>query len=158
MTSPTVGFEAICDALAARFVAAAIGTPAGEDAMKASYSKPPKSVPRTPAHLLEVQDGTVVASPAQWKHEMNIDGVFLVSRKTADTVRPEEQRRRWLPYLLHATVDAVKIGLGAQSGYTVDKAWPTGWEWDEYKVADVEFHAIRVHWTVYVTETVSLTP
>lgn len=157
MTSPSINFETICDNLAARFVAATIGTPTGAEAMKASYSEPPKSVPRTPAHFLEVQDGSVVANPSQWKHEMQVDGVFLMSRKSADTIRAEEQRRKWLPYLLHATVDKVKIDLGSASGYTVDKVFPTGWEWDEVKVADVEFHAIRVHWTVYVTENVALT-
>ena len=158
MSSPVVDFKAICDALAARFVAAALGTPSGESAMVKSYAEPPESAPQTPCHILEVQDGEVVANPGQWKHEMRIDGLLLISRRTADTIRPEAKRRKWLPYLLHATVDAMKITLGAATNYTVDKALPTGWEWDEYTVGSTEYHAIRVHWTVWVTENVSLTP
>jgi hypothetical protein len=158
MSAPVIDFEAVCNALAARFVAAAIGTPSGQTAMKKSYPEPPESAPQTPCHILEVQDGSVVANPGQWKHEMQVDGVFLISRRTGDTIRPEAIRRKWLPYLLHATVDQMKLGLGSASGYTVDKAWPTGWEWDEYKVAATEYHAIRVHWTVYITENVALTP
>lgn len=158
MTSPVIDFESIMDALAARFVAATIGTPTGATAMKASYAEPPKSVPQTPAHLLEVQDGEVVASPGQWKHEMRVDGVLLVAKRPGDPQRVETQRQLWLPYLLHATVDQLKLGLGGATNYSVDKAIPTGWEWDEVKVADIEFDAIRVHWTVYVTENVSLTP
>ena len=158
MSTPVIDFSAICTALAARFVAATLGTPTGASAMRASYAKPPKNVPATPAHLLEVNDGTVVASPGQWKHEMNIDGVLLLAKRPADPERVDTQRQLWLPYLLHATVDQVKLGLGAASGYSVDKAIATGWEWTEYMVAADEYDAIRVHWRVYVTENVSLTP
>ncbi len=158
MTSPVINFAAICTALAARFVAAAIGTPTGASAMRASYAKPPKSVSATPAHLLEVQDGTVVASPGQWKHEMAIDGVLLLAKRPADPERVEEQRQLWLPFLLHATVDQGKLGLGGGTGYAVDKAVPSGWEWTEFEVAGAAYDAIRVHWTVYVTETVAMTP
>lgn len=158
MTSPVIDFEGICDALAARFVAATIGTPTGVDAMRKSYSETPKSVPVAPSHLLEVQDGTVVANPAQWQHEFKIDGLLLLAKRPADTQRVETLRRKWLPYLLHATVDQVKLGFGGATGYTLDKAIPDGgWEWDEYSVAGTEFDAIRVHWTVYLTETVALT-
>lgn len=158
MTSPAIDFKAITTALAARFVAATIGTPTGADAMAASYAQSPKSVPQTPAHLIEVQDGSLIANPGQWKHEMNVDGVLLIAKRPADPQRVETQRQLWLPYLLHATVDQVKLNLGGATNYSVDKAIPTGWEWDEVKVADIEFDAIRVHWTVYVTETVVLTP
>ncbi len=158
MTSPVIDFSAICTALAARFLAAAIGTPSGASAMRASYAKPPKAVPATPAHLLEMQDGTVIASPGQWKHEMRIDGVFLLAKRPADPERVEAQRHLWLPYLLHACVDQMKLGLGSATGYSVDKAIPTGWEWTEYAVAGDGYDAITVHWTVYVTENVSLTP
>lgn len=158
MTTPTVNFAAICTALAARFVAAAIGTPTGAQAMRASYAKPPKNVPATPAHLLEVQEGSLVANPGQWKHEINIDGILVLSKRPGDPERVEAQRQLWLPYLLHATVDALKITLGGAVGYTVDKAIPSGWEWTEYEVGGDTYDAIRVHWTVYVTENVSLTP
>ena len=157
MTTPKIDFESIMDALALRFAAAQIGTPTGAVAMKASYAESPKSVPQTPAHVLEVQDGTVVAN-SQWNHEINVDGLLLLAKRPADPQRVETQRQLWLPYLLHATVDQMKLGLGGATGYTVDKAIPSGWEWDLFKVADVEFEAIRVHWTIYLTETVSLTP
>lgn len=158
MTTPALDFSAICTALAARFVAATIGTPTGAGAMRASYAKPPKNVPATPAHLLEISDGSVVANPGQWKHEMNIDGLLLLAKRPADPERVEAQRQLWLPYLLHASVDQLKLGLGAASGYSVDKAIPTGWEWAEYEVGAVEFDAIRVNWRIYISETVSLTP
>lgn len=158
MSSPTVDFGAICTAFAARFLAAAIGTPTGATAMKQSYADPPKNVPQTPCHLLEVQDGTVVANPGQWKHEMNIDGLLLISKRVGDTAREDRQRKLWLPYLLHATVDALKITLGGAVGYSVDKAIPVGWEFTEYEVGADKYDAIRVHWTIYVTESVVLTP
>jgi hypothetical protein len=156
MSTPAIDFKTICADLAARFTAANIGTPTGASAMRASYATIPKNTPATPCHLLEVQDGSIVPNPSAWKHEMNIDGLLLVDLRTADPGRIETQRQLWLPYLLHATEDALKIGLGAASGYTVDKALPTGWLWDLYEVGGQEYAAIRVHWTVYVTETVAL--
>jgi hypothetical protein len=154
----TIDFEAICDALAARFEPATIGTPTGGPAMREVYPEPPKSVPTVPAVLLEVSDGTVVANPGQWKHELHIDVIFLLSKRPADPVRVETNRRKWLPYLLRATVGQLKLGLGGATGYSVDKALPIGWEFVEYDVAGVTFDAIRVAYTVWVTGTVSLTP
>jgi len=157
MTSPVIDFEAICDALAARFVAATLGTPTGLTAIRKSYSETPKGVAALPAHFLEVLDGTVVLNN-RWEHEIRIDGVLLLDKRPGDTARSETVRRKWLPYLLHATVDQVKLGIGAASGYEVAKVIPTGWEWDKVDVADTEYDAIRVHWMVYLYETVSLTP
>lgn len=158
MTSASIDFGAICTAFAARFVAAAIGTPTGAQAMRASFADPPKNVPTVPSHLLEVQDGSVVANPGQWKHELNVDGLLLISKRAGDTAREDRQRKLWLPYLLHATVDQIKLGLGGATNYSVDKAIPTGWEFTEYEVGADKYDAIRVHWTIYVTETVVLTP
>lgn len=158
MSTPVIDFAAICTALAARFVAATLGTPTGASAMRASYAKPPKNVPATPAHLLETQDGTVIANPGQWRHEMAIDGVLLLAKRPADPERVEAQRQLWLPYLLHATVDQMRLGLGSQAGWSVDKALPTGWEWTEYDVAGDTYDAIRVHWRIWIAENVSLTP
>lgn len=158
MTSPVINFAAICTALAARFVAATIGTPSGASAMRASYAKQPRNVPATPAHLLIVQDGTVTANPGQWRHEMQIDGVLLLAKRPGDTERVEAQRQLWLPYLLHACVDQMKLTLGGASGYSVDKAIPFGWQWIVYDVGSDTYDAIRVNWMVYVTETVALTP
>lgn len=157
MSTPTINAEAILDAMAARFLAAAIGTPSGATAMRASYSETPKNVAATPCHLLEVQDGSVVANPGQWKHEINVDGLLLLSKRPGDTARVETQRRLWLPYLLHATVDQLKLGLGSATGYSVDKALPTGWEFTEFPIGADNYDAIRVAWTIWVTETVTLT-
>lgn len=153
-----IDLEAICDGLAARFAAATIGTPTGAPAMREVHAETPKNVPVTPAVILEVQDGTVVPNPGQWKHEIGIDVLFLLARRQADTVRVETNRRKWLPYLLNATVGQLKIGLGGASGYSVDKAIPTTWEFAEYDVGGNTYDAIRVAYTVHVTQTVSLTP
>ncbi len=158
MSSPTIDFKAICVALAARFTAAAIGTPTGATAIRASFAQTPKSVPALPCHLLEVQDGTVIPNPGQWRHEMGIDGLLLLAKRPADPERVETLRQLWLPYLLHATADKFSLGLAGQAGWSVDKAVPTGWEWIEFDVAGVAYDAIRVRWTIHVTETVSLTP
>lgn len=158
MTSPVVNFEAICEAFALRFVAGTIGTPTGAQAMRASFAQAPKQVAATPAHVLEVQDGSLIANPGQWQHEMHVDGLLLLDKRPGDPSRVEKQRKLWLPYLLHATVDQLKLGLGGATGYSVDKALPTGWLWDEYNVGDIAFDAIRVHWTLWVTENVALTP
>jgi hypothetical protein len=154
----TVDFEAICNALAARFEPGTIGTPSGAPAMREVYAKPPKSVPTVPAVILSVQDGSVVPASGQWKHEMNIDVVFLLSKRPADPVRVEVNRRKWLPLLLAATVGQWKLGLGAAVGYEMKSALPGPWEWMEYDVAGESFDAIRVGYTVTVLETVSPVP
>ena len=159
MSSPAVSLKAACDALALRFVAATLGTPTGAQPMRGSFGQMPKAVNMTPFHYLEVLDGTLVANPGQWKHEWKVDGILCLDKRPGDPVRVDAQRQLWLPYLLHATEDALKITLGAGVGWTVDKAIPdAGWEWDEVEVAGNTYDAIRVHWTIYVTETVSLTP
>jgi hypothetical protein len=158
VTSPVVNFEGICDAFALRFTAANIGTPSGATAMRASYSETPKNVPAVPCVLLEVQDGSLIANPGQWKHEMNVDSLLLLSKRPSDPARVETQRRLWLPYLLHATVDQLKLGLGGATGYSVDKAIPVRWAFDEYVMGADNYDAIRVSWTIYVTESVALTP
>lgn len=154
----SIDLKAICDGLAARFAAGTISTPTGAHTMRTSYAAPPKSAPVVPCVILEVQDGTIIANPGQWNHELNIDAVFLYSKRQGDTVRQDTERQRWLGNLLAATEAQLKIGLGAASGYTVDKALPADWEFTEYQVGSDLFDGIRVHFTVYVRETVSLTP
>ena len=83
---------------------------------------------------------------------------YAFQQPQGDTAREDRQRKLWLPYLLHATVDQVKITLGGATNYSVDKAIPGGWEFTEYEVGADKYDAIRVHWTIYVTETVVLTP
>lgn len=156
MTSPAIDFEAVCDALAARFVAATVGTPSGQTSIRKSYSETPKAIAALPAHYLEVREGSIVAN-SRWEHEISVDGVLVIAKRPGDTARTETIRRKWLPYLLHATVDALKLGI-APGAYEVAKALPSGWEWDEVEVGGTEYDAIRVHWTLYLYETVSLTP
>lgn len=159
MTSPAIDFNAICVALAARFATAAIGTPTGAVAMRQSLAQTPKQIGTDgPVHLLEVTDGSLIANPGQWKHEMHVDGLLLLSKRPGDPARVEKQRKLWLPYLLHATVDQLKLGLGGATNYSVDKALPIGWQWDEFSVGGDDWDAIRVHWAIFVTENVSLTP
>lgn len=153
-----IDFDAPCTALAARFAPGTIGTPTGASAMRASYSETPKNIAAYPAVLLEVGNGTLVANPGQWKHEMIVDVVFLLSKRPADPARVEKQRRKWLPYLLSATTGQMKLGLGGASGYSVDKAIPNGWTFEEYEIGGDTCDAIRVPYTIYITETVSLTP
>lgn len=158
MTTPVLDFSAIVNGLAARFAAATLGTPSGAPAIRAVYPQSAKAIPTLPAVIFEVTDGQVIANSGQWKHEMSIDVLLLLAKRPADPDRVETYRQKYLPYLLHATVDQIKLGLGGASGYSVDKAIPTGWEWTEFRVADIEYDAIRVPYTVHVTETVSLTP
>lgn len=158
MSSPTIAFSAICTALGNRFAAATLGTPSGAPAIRNVYPQSAKAIAALPAVILEVQDGEVVGNPGQWKHEMNVDVLLLLAKRPADPDRVEMYRQLYLPYLLHATVDQLKIGKGGESGYSVDKALPMTWEWDLYSVADVQYEAIRVAYKVYITETVSLLP
>ena len=126
--------------------------------MRYSYAEPPNGIPATPAHVLEVQDGTITPNAGQWMHTINIDGLLLISQAQADMPRIETQRQLWLPYLLHATVDQWSLGLGAQSGWSVKSVLPAGWTWDTYDVAKVEYEAIRVHWVMTILENVAATP
>lgn len=158
MSTPTIDFAGICTALGTRFTAANMGTPTGAPAVRAVYPQSAKAVAALPAVILEVQQGEVTANPGQWKHEMDIDVLLLLAKRPADPDRVEMWRQLYLPYLLHATVDQLKISKGGQVGYGVDKALPISWEWDLYSVADVQYEAIRVGYRVYVTETVALLP
>lgn len=157
MTAPVINLKGICDALALRFVAATIGTPSGASAMRGATGQTPKAITAFPYTFIEVQSGSIVANQ-RWEHHIALDSVTVFSKRTGTTQRPEADRQRWLPYLIHATVDQMKLGLGAQAGYEVKSAFPTGWEWDEIEVAGEELYGIRVHWDIWVYETVSLTP
>lgn len=158
MSLPGTAFIAAVDALGDRFVASTLGTPANCPAVRAVYPVSTKSVTTLPAVVLEVQDGSVVANPGQWKHEWNVDVLLLLAKRPADPDRVETWRQSYLPYLLNATTGQLKLGLGGTSGWNVDKALPVNWEWDIYRVADIEYDAIRVGYTIWVTETVTLVP
>lgn len=153
-----IDLKGICDALAARFAPGTIATPTGAVAMRASYAQIPKNVPTVPCVVIDVQDGTLIANPGQWRHEIAIDVVFLLAKRPGDPARVDEQRQRWLGTLLAATEAQLKIGLAAATGYSVDKAIPIGWEFTEFPVGADSYDAIRIHFTVYATENVSLTP
>jgi len=152
-----IAFKAICDALAARYQAGTIATPSGAVAMRKAYGQLPKNIPAVPAVVIDVQDGTLTANPGQWKHEMAIDVVFLLAKRPGDTARVDAQRQLWLPTLLAATQAQLKLGLGGAVGYSVDKALPVGWEFTEFPFGADSYDAIRIHYTVFVTENVTLT-
>ena len=151
----TPDLKGTCDALAARFAPGTITTPTSGLAMRAAYGQMPNTVPATPAVYIEPTDGEVTGDN-RWAHEWNLDAVFLVDKSTADPKRIETQRQLWLPTLLGATQGQVKLGIGAQVGWELAKALPTGWKWDEVDVAGTDFAAIRVSYRVWIYETVSL--
>lgn len=154
-----IDFYGICNGLAARFAPGTIATPSGASAMRAALGQLPKGAPTVPMVFVEALDGTVIAQDGGiWVHEMHVDVVFLYSKRQGDPVRQDAQRQRWLPSLLAATEGQLKIGIGAQAGYEVLKAIPTGWRWAEERVSDIDYDGIRVHYSVFVNESVSLVP
>ena len=156
-----VDLAAICTGLAARFAPGTISTPSGSPTlvgMRASLATRPKDVNAFPMVYLAVDQGSIVANPGQWKHEISIDVMFLLSKRQADPARVDAQRERWLGTLLTATTGQMKLGLGNATGYSVDKAIPASWEFTEDIIGAVEYDAIRVNYTVYVTSTEPLTP
>lgn len=151
-----IDFKAICDNLAARFAPATIATPSGAPAMRPPSGQMPKGIAVVPFAFVEATDGQVIAQDGGvWQHEMHVDVVFCLDKRQGDPRRVDANRQRWLPSLLAATEGQLKLGLGAQSGYSVMKAIPTGWRWAEETVSGIEFDAIRVHYTIYVNETVN---
>lgn len=155
MSLPGTAFVTAVAALADRFQAATLGTPANCPAVRAVYPTSAKAIANLPAVIFEVQDGEVVANPGDWKHQWNVDVLLLLAKRPADPDRVETYRQGYLPYLLAATRKHLKLGLGSESGWSVDKAIPVDWEWTEYRVADIEYDAIRVPHTIYVSETVT---
>lgn len=153
-----IDFKAVCNALAARFAPGTIATPTGAVAMRAAYGQMPKNVAAVPCVLIEPTDGSINATSSQWEHQMHIDAVFLLSKRPGDPARVEAQRQIWLPSLLYATEKQLKLGIGAQSGYELAKAIPTGWEWIEYDVGGDAYDGIRIHFTIWIYETVTLVP
>ena len=153
-----IDFKAICDALAACYAPGTIARPTGAVAMRKSYGQIPKNVPAVPAVIVVPQQGTVTANPGQWKHEMALDAVFILAKRPGDPARVEAQRQIWLPTLLGATQGQLKLGLGSECGYSVDKAIPNGWDFVEFPVGGDTYDGIVIHYTVYVTQTVTLVP
>lgn len=152
-----MNFRAVCDALGARFAAGTLGTPPGTPtppAIRAVYPQSLKAAPSLPAVILEPQDGDVTPNNT-WEHDLNIDVLLVLAKRPADPDRVEAWRQAYLPYLLHATVDQPRLGIGAQAGWEVKSALPTGWEYDLYRIGDVEYDAIRVAYQVKVRETVT---
>ena len=158
MSLPGTAFLAAVDALGDRFVAATLGTPSGAPAIRAVYPVSLKAASELPAVVLEVDAGTLVANSSQWKHEWNVDVYLVIAKRPADPQRVETIRQAYLPYLLGATEGKLKLGLGSEAGWTLDKAIPASWEFLEYSIGDIGYDAIRVGYTLYATETVSLVP
>ncbi len=153
-----IDFAGICDALAARFEAATLGTPTGAPPIAATFGQMPKAAPALPAVVIVPQDGQVVAQSSAWQHEMRLDAVLVLARRSGDPARVESERQAYLPYLLAATEGQLQLGLGSQPGWGVVKALPTGWDWAEWDMAGDGFDALRVHFQVWVGENVSLRP
>jgi hypothetical protein len=153
-----IDFKACCNALAARFAPGTISTPSGAVAMRHAYGQMPKNVAAVPCVLVEPINGTIQANPGQWSHEMDVDVLFLLSKRPGDPARVELQRQIWLPTLLAATEGQLKLGIGVQTGWELAKAIPIGWEWTEYPIGAENYDAIRIHYRLFVFETVSLVP
>lgn len=153
-----IGFKAACDALAARFAPGTITTPSGAVAMRHAYGQMPKNVAAVPCVLVEPINGQVFADSDRWRHEMDVDVLFLLSKRPGDPARVETQRQIWLPTLLAATEAQLKLGLGGQVGWELAKAIPTGWEWAEYPIGADLYDAIRIHFRLFIYEDVTLTP
>lgn len=151
-----IDYQAICNALAARHAPGTMATPSGASAIRGASGQMPKGVPATPYMYVEPTSGTVVAQSGTWDEHHYMDAVFLLAKKSGDPARVEKQRQIWLPSLLTATTGQMKLGLGAQSGYSVKSAFPQGYEWDEVDVGGDAYDAIRVHYDVWVQETVTL--
>lgn len=153
-----IGFLAACNALAARFAPGTITTPTGAVAMRHAYGQMPKNVAAVPCVLVEPVSGSIDANPDRWLHQMDVDVLFLLSKRPGDPARVETQRQTWLPTLLAATEGQLKLGLGAQSGWELAKAIPIGWEWTEYLIGAEEYDAIRIHFRLFIYESVVLVP
>jgi hypothetical protein len=130
-----IDFKAICDGLAARFAPRhdrhADGR--GRDAQASYAAVRPRIVPgrSRPPPRGAGRHGHREPRPVEARDARRRAASCSPSGRRPGRV--ETQRQLWLPYLLHATVDQLKIGLGGATGYSVDKAIPTGWEWDRVR-------------------------
>lgn len=147
--------EDICDALAARYVSATIGTPTGALPIRFTYGQAPNSMPATPSVVVIPQRGEMVYNPGQRQTQHEIDVLFYHSKRQGDIPRSETERQRWLMYLLNALHGQAKLGLGSSG---VDKALPTNYEFVELPYGGDLYDGIRISVTVWVTESVTLTP
>lgn len=147
--------EDICDALAARYLPATIGTPTNGVGMRASYGQAPNSIPSTPAVVVLPKSGTLTYQSGTRDSEHDIDVLFFYARREGDVPRSETQRQRWLPLLLNALHGQVKLGLSADG---VQKAFPVDYEFTELTYAGDDYDGIRITVRVWITEPVTLTP
>jgi len=122
------------------------------------YRTSAKAITALPAVILEPQPSEMVAETGQWRHTWNVDVILLLAKRPGDPERVEAQRQAYVPYLLGATEAAWKLGLGAQSGWELKSAMPTGWEYVEYDVSDTTYDGVRVSYQVIVYESVALVP
>jgi len=155
VTVPAFDFYSVCSALGSAFAPGTIGTPTSESAMRAVYPHGVKSIPAYPAIVLQVSHGEVVGNSDNWSHKAYIDAILLLSKRPGNPVTVEASRQRWLPYMLSATETHLKLGVGAQTGWELKSAMPIGWEWAEVNVDDDPFDGIRVHYEVWIYETMS---
>jgi hypothetical protein len=155
---PGTAYSAALDALGDRFEAAVLGTPTAAPAVREVFRTSAKAVTSLPAVILEPQPSEFVPDSGVWRHTWNVDVILLLAKRPADPVRVEVQRQAYVPYLLGATEAALKLGLGAQAGWELKSAMPSGWEYVEYDVADVTYDGVRVGYQIIVNETVSLVP
>lgn len=152
-----IDFAAICSNLAARYAPGTLATPSGATAIRGSLGSRPKAITAVPYAFVELDTGTITAN-SQWLHEVTADVVFCLSKRPGDPARVDVQRQKWLATLLAATEGKLTLGLAGQSGWTLNKALPTGWEFTEEQVGQEEWDAIRVHFLLHIYETVSLVP
>lgn len=152
--------KAICDALAARFTAATMGTPTSSPAMLATYGQQPKSGSQAlPATIVEADiAGQVITDNDAWRYRIHVPTVTLFSKRPGDSAQVEAWRQRYLGYLLAAAEGQMKLGIGAQPGYEVKSAMPMDFEWLEYPIGSDDYDAIRVRWEVLVQRVPVLVP
>lgn len=131
--------KAICDGIATRYSSM---TPPSGETLRAAYGQYPKSMPNTPAIVVQPVTGEGVVESSMWVWTHSIDLGLYLSKRPGDPSRVEVQRQKWLGPLL-ARLDAIDpLGL-VSSG--VKSALPIGYEWTELLYGADQYDAILVH-------------
>jgi hypothetical protein len=135
-------------------MATALGnvTPPTGDLMRKAYGQWPNNTPVLPCAVVEPKSGELILAPGAYNGTHSVDVVLLIEKASADFARIETRRQKWLPVIYHAFDSAMALGLSG----TVNKVYPTGYEFVEFPYAGVAYDAIVVHFAISTTEIVTL--
>lgn len=136
---------------------AAVSPPSGvlvASTIRKAYGQAPNNTPMLPCCVVTPQSGSLVLAPGAYNGDHEVDVLFLIQQASGDLARIETDRQKWLPVLYHAFDGDMDLGYAG----TVNKVYPTGYDFDEITYGGVAYDGITLHYRLSTFESGTLTP